>query len=56
MSLPSDVRTRLGEREFLDYPVFTDADGAERNVVLRRALIAALGLGVIALALIISIR
>jgi hypothetical protein len=32
--------SHLGEREFLDYPVFSEADHAERREVLRRALVA----------------
>ena len=36
---------RLGEREFVDYPVFLELEAnlAERSAVLRRALLAALG-------------
>lgn len=46
-------RTRLqhlGEREFVDYPVFHEAGLAERGDLLRRALLAALGVACVALA------
>jgi hypothetical protein len=48
-----NTRTRLqhlGERQFLDYPVFLEAGLAERDDVLRRALIAALGVACVVLA------
>lgn len=43
MHVREDIRQRLGEREFLDYPVFLEAGAAERSALLRRALLAALG-------------
>src|SRR5262245_53443028 len=46
-------RTRLqhlGERQFLDYPVFLEAGLAERSDLLGRALIAALGVACVVLA------
>jgi len=47
MNLQPQVHQHLGEREFLDYPVFLEAGAAERGELLRRALLAALGVGVI---------
>jgi hypothetical protein len=54
-----NTRTRLqhlGEREFLDYPVFLEAGLAERSDLLRRALIAAVGVAcvVVAVALVLA--
>jgi hypothetical protein len=43
MNVQQEIRHHLGEREFLDYPVFLEAGVAERHAVLRRALLAALG-------------
>jgi hypothetical protein len=39
--LPS-IHRHLGEREFLDYPVFLEVGARERSLVLRRSLLAAL--------------
>jgi hypothetical protein len=56
MNVQQELRTRRGEREFLDYPVFLEAGVGERSAVLRRALIAALGAAVVALAVIAVIK
>ncbi len=45
----SSIHRHLGEREFLDYPVFLEVGVRERGQVLRRGLVAALA--VIALVL-----
>ena len=39
MTTPNHTH-RLGERKFLDYPVFREVERAERREVLQRALIA----------------
>jgi len=39
--LPS-IHRHLGEREFLDYPVFLEVSASERGQVLRRSLVVAL--------------
>ena len=56
MSLPSDIRGRLGEREFMDYPVFTETEVGERGVLLMRTLIAAGGVLAVAAALAVVIK
>jgi hypothetical protein len=56
MNVQQELRTRRGEREFLDYPVFLEAGVGERSALLLRTLIAALGVAVIALALIVFIK
>ena len=52
MSFHQDLRSHLGERDFVDYPMFTEAAAADRSVVLWRALIAAVGVASVAVALI----
>jgi hypothetical protein len=56
MSLHSDIRSRLGEREFSDYPVFTESESSERGELLVRALIAAAGFLAVAAAVAVVIR
>jgi hypothetical protein len=56
MSLNQDLRTHLGEREFLDYPLFLEAGSGERGLVLRRALIAAVGAALVAITVIATIQ
>jgi hypothetical protein len=56
MSLHQELRTRLGEREFLDYPVFLEAGAGERSALLLRTLLAALGVAVLALAIVAVVR
>ncbi len=41
------IHRHLGEREFLDYPVFLEAGARERGQVLRRSLLAALAVVVL---------
>lgn len=55
MSFHQDLRSHLGERDFVDYPTFTETVSADRNVVLWRALIAAVGVAAVAVALIVVI-
>ena len=52
MSFHQDLRSHLGEREFVDYPVFVEAGVAERGVLLWRALIAAVGVAAVGATLI----
>ena len=47
MNIRDGVRQHLGEREFLDYPLFLEASLVERSVVLQRALLGALGVAVV---------
>jgi hypothetical protein len=54
MNMQPAAHQRLGEREFLDYPVFLEVGAAERGELLRRALLAALGVGAI-VALVIAL-
>ena len=56
MSFHQDIRSRLGEREFMDYPVFVEAGLVERSALLTRALIAAAGVAMVAVALFAVIR